>query len=333
MQGEVAPDKALLPNPDTDPPQSSHRYPTKNIILAIIFLVGLALTIYGHIALSASTKPKPIPLHPQRIVTLAPSVTETVFAVGLGPEVVGVTKFCHYPPEVNALPKVGGFSDINVEAILKLRPDLAILPVDKVENQNELKRLGISVMAMDTRTISGLMDALTDLGKSTDHVKEAQEVKDRISLAIARAAERAKGKPKPKVMFSVMHSYAGLGYISELTIAGRDGFFDHLIEICGGVNAYEGRLSFPTVSREAIFRMNPDVIIDLMRSYSEAEDSIGGWMQLKSVSAVDHNRVYMFTKESDTVPGPRAWQTIDKVSMVIQPDTSNMPPNILGDVE
>jgi iron complex transport system substrate-binding protein len=134
-------------------------------------------------------------------------------------------------------------------------------------------------------------------------------------------------------MFSVMHSYAGLGYISELTIAGRDGFFDHLIDICGGVNAYEGRLSFPTVSREAIFRMKPDVIIDLMRSYSEAQDSMDSWMQLKSVPAVDNNRVYMFTEESDTVPGPRAWKTIDKVSMVVHPDPNNKPPNILGDVE
>jgi iron complex transport system substrate-binding protein len=301
--------------------------------LGALFVAGLALAVWAHVALASAYKPRPVPVNPQRIVTLAPSITETVFAVGLGPEVVGVTRFCHYPPEVLEIQKVGGFSDVNVEAVLKLRSDLAVLPVDKVENQRELMRLGITVMTMDTRTLGGLMDSVAELGKSTGHTAQADGVLGRLEGAIAYAARRAAGKEKPKVMFSVMHSYAGLGYITELTIAGRDGFFDHLIGICGGVNAYQGRLSFPTVSREAIFRMNPDVIIDLMRSYSEAEDSIEGWLTMKSVSAVASNRVYMFTQEADTVPGPRAWKTIRKVSNVIHPDPLSPPPNILADEE
>jgi iron complex transport system substrate-binding protein len=266
------------------------------------------------------------------VITLAPSVTEIAFAVGLGPKVVGVTKFCRYPPEVEKLPRVAGFSDMNIEAIVRLRPDLVILPADKAENRRELTRLGLSVLSVDTRTLEGLIKALEDLGKATGRESEAQKVVDAINEAVSEAGRRAEGKPKPKVMFSVMHSYAGLGYISELTIAGRDGFFDHLIEICGGENAYPGKLPFPSVSREAVFRMNPDVIIDLMRSYSEAEDSMESWNTMTSVSAVQKGRVYMFTEESDTVPGPRAWKTIKKVSMVLHPDPENPPPQILGDV-
>jgi hypothetical protein len=137
---------------------------------------------------------------------------------------------------------------------------------------------------------------------------------------MAYAREKARGKPKPKVLFSVMHSYAGLGYISEITAAGNDGFFSNLIEICGGVNAYEGRLPFPSLSREAIFQLNPDVIIDLMRSEEEAPDAMKGWRELGNVSAVRSGRVYIFTEESDTVPGPRAWKTIRKVADAIQPE-------------
>jgi iron complex transport system substrate-binding protein len=247
-------------------------------------------------------------------------VTETVFAVGLGPSVTGVTSYCRYPPEVEALPKVAGFSDVNVEAILRLRPDLVILPVDKTATSAELARLGLTVMPLDTRNLEGLMEAMEELGAATGRSGEAGLALDRIRSAIAYAREKGRGKPKPKVLFSVMHSYAGLGYISEITAAGSDGFFSNLIEICGGVNAYGGRLPFPSLSREAIFQINPDVIIDLMRSEEEAPDAMRGWQELGNVSAVRNGRVYIFTDESDTVPGPRAWRTIRKVADAIQPD-------------
>ncbi|MDR2461348.1 MAG: helical backbone metal receptor [Deltaproteobacteria bacterium] len=296
----------------------------KNIILGVLFLVGLSLTIWAHRALSASAVPNPIPLHPQRIITLAPSVTETVFAVGLGPEVRGVTTFCHYPPEVENLPRVAGFSDVNIEAILRLRPDLVILPVDKVETQVELTRLGITVMPMDTRTLAGLMEAIRTLGTATGHKVQAMEVLGRLQQAIDFARKNAQGKDRPKVLFSVMHSYAGFGHISELTIAGKDGFFDHLIDICGGVNAYQGSLPFPTLSREAIININPDVIIDLLRSSEEVPDALASWKSLTNVSAIKNKRLYLFTQEADTVPGPRAYRTIRKVALAIHPDGTDL---------
>jgi iron complex transport system substrate-binding protein len=288
--------------------------------LAAAFLAGLGLAAWGHVALGNAVAPRPIPAHPQRIVTLAPSVTETVFAVGLGPEVKGVTTYCRYPPEVESLPKVAGFSDVNVEAILRLRPDLVVLPVDKTATAAELARLGLTVMPLDTRNLNGLMEAIARLGAATGKTEEAEVALARIRSAVAYATEKARGKPRPKVLFSVMHSYAGLGYISEITAAGDDGFFSHLIEMCGGVNAYQGKLPFPSLSREALFKLNPDVIIDLMRNEEEAADAMRGWQELSNVSAVRGRRVYIFTEESDTVPGPRAWKTIRKVADAIQPD-------------
>jgi iron complex transport system substrate-binding protein len=288
-------------------------------LTTVAFLAGLGLAVWGHQTLRAATAPLPIPPHPERIVTLAPSVTETAFAVGLGPMVKGVTSYCRFPPEVADIPVVAGFSDVNVEAILRIRPDLIILPVDKTATAAELRRLGLTVMPLDTRNLAGLMEAIAELGAATGRSREAEGTLDRIRSAIAYAREKARGKPAPKVLFSVMHSYAGLGYISEITAAGNDGFFSNLIEMCGGVNAYQGALPFPSLSREALFRLNPDVIIDLMQDESQAADAMRGWMELGNISAVRGRRVYIFTDESDTVPGPRAWKTIRKVADAIQP--------------
>jgi iron complex transport system substrate-binding protein len=246
-------------------------------------------------------------------------VTETAFAVGLGPAVKGVTKFCRYPPEVESIPKVAGFSDVNVEAILRLRPDLVILPVDKTATAAELSMLGLTVMPLDTRNLEGLMEAMVELGAATGRAREAGEAVSRIREAAGYAQAKARGKPRPRVLFSVMHSYAGLGYISEITAAGQDGFFSNLIEMCGGVNAYQGSLPFPSLSREAIFKINPEVIIDLLRGEEEAAEAMRGWRELANVSAVRNGRVYLFTDDSDTVPGPRAWKTIRKVADAIQP--------------
>jgi iron complex transport system substrate-binding protein len=217
------------------------------------------------------------------------------------------------------IPKVAGFSDINVEAILRLRPDLVITPVDKKETQGELERLGLTVMPMDTRSLSGLREAIRDLGYATGHRADADRILGDFDAAVAFARRNALGKPRPRVLFSVMHSYAGLGYISQLTIAGQDGFFSELLEICGGVNAYEGALPFPTLSREAIMKLNPDVIIDLMRDEAEGREAAEGWKSLSNVAAIRDGRLYIFTDEADTVPGPRAYLTIRKIAAAIHP--------------
>jgi iron complex transport system substrate-binding protein len=116
-----------------------------------------------------------------------------------------------------------------------------------------------------------------------------------------------------------MHSYVGLDYITEITIAGQDGFFNNLLEICGGENVYKGALPFPSLSREAIFTLNPDVIIDLLRSELEGELALKAWLNLTNINAVKNNRLYMFTDEADSVPGPRIYNTIRKISLAVHP--------------
>jgi iron complex transport system substrate-binding protein len=291
-----------------------------NLLLALLFLAGLPLTIAGHTTLASLTAPLPVPKDPQRIVSLAPSITETLFALGQGDKVAAVSQYCVYPPEVLALPKVAGFSDVNFEAVLRQHPDLVVLPIDKTANLRELERLGLTTMTLDTRNLNGFLKTVQELGEATGHQSQALNVTGRLNQAIEEARQKAADRPKPRLLFSVMHSYQGFGYITEITAVGQDGFFSELIKIAGGENVYQGPLSFPKLSREAILTLNPDVIVDLIQGTEQADDALTDWQGLPSVKAVKDGRVLLFTDQSDTVPGPRIHFTITKLSRALHPE-------------
>ncbi len=146
---------------------------------ALLLLTGLA----RQALVRAFTPPAP-PAAPERIVSLAPSVTESLYALGLGPKVAGVTRFCRYPPEAAAKPHVGGFGDVNLEAVLRLRPDLAVLPVDKTTIKALLEQLGIPVLLLDTRSLPGLLRAIADLGAATGQEAKAEAILGRFDEAL-----------------------------------------------------------------------------------------------------------------------------------------------------
>lgn len=288
-------------------------------ILAALFCLGLLGAAEAHRRLAEATAPPPIPADPRRIVSLAPSITETLYAIGLGDRVVGVTKYCLFPPEAREKPVVAGFSDVNYEAVLRRRPDLVVMPVDKVRNRENLERLGLSVLPLDTRSLYGLLEAIDSLGRATGRRAEAGAVIDRINGAIEEARAAAEGRPRPRVLFSIMHSYQGLGYITEINAVGRDGFFSDLLEIAGGENVYRGSLSFPRLSREAIIFLNPEVIIDVIPYTEDLEAVRRDWQSLTSVEAIRNNRLVFLTDEADTVPGPRVDGTLRKISRALHP--------------
>lgn len=295
----------------------------KNVFLALAFGLGLLLTVEGHRGLANLTRPPVAPAEPRRIVSLAPSVTETLFAIGLGDRVVGVTQYCNYPPEAKERAVVAGFSDVNLEAVLRQRPDLVALPVDKIRNQTNLERLGLTVLPLNTRSLTGLRQTIEALGRSTGRTQQAQEVVARLDQGIARAEERARGKARPRVLFSIMHSYQGLGYITEINAVGRDGFFSELIEIAGGENVYQGSLSFPRLSREAVIFLNPDIIIDVIPGVLDLEAVRSDWLSLSSVEAIKNKRLILLTDERDTVPGPRIYQTLEILSRAFHPEADS----------
>ncbi|MDR1489941.1 MAG: ABC transporter substrate-binding protein [Desulfovibrio sp.] len=286
--------------------------------VALILLFCLAA--WAHHTLESVLRVPSLPSSPNRIVSLAPSVTETLYALGIGDKIVGVTQFCAYPPEVRDKPQVAGFGEVNHEAVLRLRPDLVVLPQDKIQNKKDLESLGLPVLTLDTRSVSGLMNTMEELGKAMGHTNEARAILARINKSLTAAQTRAGEKPKQRVLFSVMHSYQGLGYITEINAVGKDGFYSELIRAAGGNNVYTGELPFPRLSREAIIFLNPEVIIDIIPASENLDAVCRDWQSLSSVSAIKNNRLYLFTDEADTVPGPRFHQTLTKLSHAFYPD-------------
>jgi len=214
----------------------------------------------------------------------------------------------------------GDTCDIHVEAVVRARPDLAVLPTDKTGNRGHLESLGIPVLTLDTRTLPGLMRDIEALGKATGRSAEAEAILERFRMALAEATARSHGKRKPRVLFSVMHAYEGLGYITQINAVGRDGFYNQLIEAAGGENVYTGSLPFPRLSREAVIFLNPDVIIDVIPTHEDLEAVRRDWETLRNVNAIRNNRLYFLTDVADTVPGPRSPGTLEKLIRAFHPE-------------
>ena len=212
----------------------------RNAVFFLALLCFLLLTVFLHRELDRAGSPQAVPGDPRRIVSLAPNATEILYALGLGPRVAGVTRFCAYPPEVASKLRVAGFSDINFEALVRLRPDLALLSGGKTADQKQLERLGIPVLTLDTSSLTGFFRSIESIGSATGRFAEAGSIIQGFQQALEAARNRARGRARPRVLFSVMRSGREPGRITEIHAVGRDGFFNELIEAAGGENAYRG---------------------------------------------------------------------------------------------
>lgn len=286
----------------------------------LLILVALVALHFARQALHERYDAPAAPANPKRIVSLAPSVTETLYALGLGPQVVGVTQFCAWPRDVASKPRVGGFSDIYLEAVVRAQADLAVLPVDKIAGKALLESLGMPVLTLDTRSLTGLLQAIEKLGAAMGRQAEAADIITSFQRELCAARQRAKGKARPRVLFSVMHAEQGLGYISQINAVGRDGFYNELIQAAGGENAYAGNLAFPRLSREAVIFLNPDVIVDVIPANENLDGVRRDWQSLANVKAIRNHRLVLLTDAADTVPGPRSAQTLSKLSRAFHPD-------------
>lgn len=263
---------------------------------------------------------------PGRIVSLSPSITETLFALGLGDRVAGVTRFCTYPPEARAKPKVGGFFDTNYEALVTLKPDLVILLPSHEQARAYLSGLGIETLTVQNEPVEAILRTVTVIGDACGAARAADSLVTAIRSRMRAAAEKTAGLARPRVLVSVGRN-AGTGTPGPVYVAGPGTFYDELIGLAGGVNAYRGAaIAYPELSSEGITRLDPDIIIDLIpdlaqRGVSE-QAARGDWSALRDVRAVKSGRVYILTADYTTVPGPRFIRTLEDMARLIHPEMS-----------
>lgn len=271
---------------------------------------------------------------PSRIVSLAPSITEMLFELGLGDRVAGVTRYCDYPPEAAGKPVVGGYFDVNYEALLSLSPDLVILLEEHTDAVSRLSELGVPALTVNHSRVGGILDSITLIAASSGVPERGEELRRSLEARIETVTEGAKSSAEPPPagttsppcqdpprVLVVVGRLMDDGPGGEMFVSGRDGYYDDLIRLAGGVNAYtEETLKFPAISDEGLVRLDPDIIIEMIPG------TMGGpgrnvlmehWRRKGAVSAVRGERVHIIGADYAVVPGPRFVLLLEEMAGII----------------
>ena len=298
------------------------------LIVACIVLVGavFSFTWSGFSSGSDSSAPQ-ISVIPRRVISLAPSVTELIYALGVDSLLVADTRYCKYPSAADTLPEVGGFLDPNLEMIVSLNPDLVILLKEHDELQNKLKKLHIPILTVDHQTIDGILESYTQLGVRLGADAKADSLAKRQRQHIARIMKLTAGLNHPRTLVSIGHSDKP-GVIRSVYAAGNEGFYSELVRLAGGVNVVkEDNVRYPILGPESIRALKPDIILDLFpgaESGSQVDSRFvqNQWRSLSDIPAVRNNRVIVLDGGFFVIPGPRFIKILDEFVMALHPEVN-----------
>tara|TARA_B100000959_G_scaffold123970_1_gene130211 strand:- start:112422 stop:113357 length:936 start_codon:yes stop_codon:yes gene_type:complete len=299
-------------------------------VLALVIIFSFAFAYWGK-SLTTNSSSSAIelanapnkPPNCKRIISLAPSITETLFALDLGSNLVGVTTYCDYPPKAKEINKVGGYFYPNNEAILTLKPSITMILSVHTAFKLRANELGISTLMLDNQSVSEILNSMELIGNTCEVAKKAKELVSKLQARIDKIKLKVAGLPKPRILISVGRNM-GSGSLTDIYIAGKDGFFNEMISLSGGVNAFGGSTSkYPIASEEGILKINPDVIIDIVPDLAELSitevDVLKQWSALKHLKAVKEGRVHIFGDNFAAKPGPRFILILEKLAKAFHP--------------
>ena len=254
---------------------------------------------------------------PERIISLAPSNTEILFALGLGDKVVGVTDWCDYPPEALDKEKVGAYDTPDTEKIVSLTPDLILVAHGTtMEVIDNLVGLELTVFGIETTNLDDLLSDIRKIGEITDKEVEAaaltSEMESRIQAVTSQTEEL---EEKPKVFYIVWHD--------PLWTAGAETFIHELIEKGGGVNICGNLTGYPMISIEEVVAYNPEVIVT--SSWLGVNEWAMNETTLNVTYARQNDRVYMCDDNLVQRPGPRLVEGLEWFAHFIHPEIFEEP--------
>jgi iron complex transport system substrate-binding protein len=254
---------------------------------------------------------------PARIVSTFPSITETVFALGAGDRLVGVSDYCRYPEAALALPKVGGYLKPNLEKIALLRPDLVLIRDTAATAATGLSALGIRYVQIKIGSLADVYSMIRDVGAAIGASANAQELNAKIRSRLDAMRTETASKPRPTVLIVVGHT---LGLLTNLVAAGPSTYLSELLEIAGGRNTMPpSAIAYPRISLETIVRLNPDVILDLSTmgesASAEAHEARlrDPWLSRHELNAVRSGRVFELSSDPLATPGPRVVESVELI--------------------
>jgi iron complex transport system substrate-binding protein len=258
---------------------------------------------------------------PRRIISLVPNVTEILFAIGAGPQVVAVSTYDVEPPEVRSLPTVGALIDPDTERIIALRPDLVVTYGSQAELQTQLTAVSIPFFDYRHGGLDHILVTMRALGARTGHVEQAEKVARALQASIDAVKARVAGKPRPRTLLVFGREPGSLRNI--YASAGR-GFLHDMLEVAGGDDILNDiQRESAQISTEMILARRPDVIIELNAANrlndADLKAVLDPWSTLASVPAVRNKRVIVLMGPGLTVPGPRVAAGIEKMAQALHP--------------
>ena len=278
------------------------------------FFLGTLIFVFG-LASSGNTASESIP---RRIVSLAPSVTETVFALGFGNRLVGVTSHCDYPAEAKRLPKIGDFMSPSLEVIAAKQPDLVIGVTGATDpaRAREIERLGIKITLVSVSSVSEILSSFKHIAALLGDPDAGATLVEKITAQFDKVKKRVAPAPRRSTLLAV-----GL---RPLVAVGGKNFLDELITLAGGENI-AGNASQPWLNLpdEYVVAKAPQVIIQAGMG-SDASRPTRQWSDLKSIPAVKERRVYTYNSDKILRPGPRIGEGLEEIARLIHPECFNV---------
>lgn len=294
----------------------------KQWLLSIIVFACLAIFVtisYNHNQDKVSeTSPNNPPGNPVRIVSLAPNLTEILFALGLGDKIAAICDDSDYPPQANKLKKIGSFFKPSTEAVISCEPDLVItlwFPEQKAVAET-LLRLGYNVITVELQEIGQLTPAIEKISRAAGAEAAGEKLNKKINTQLEQISRKYCTIKKPKVLW-VLQS-------EPLRVAGTRTFISELIKLAGGQNSVGPTLQqYPQLGTETLLTCNAEVIIHSAMSKSnltkEQKAAEHFWAKFPDLPAVKNNRIFVINADTILRLGPRLPQGIEKVAELLHP--------------
>ncbi len=263
-----------------------------------------------------------------RIVSLVPSLTETLFVLGLGDRLVGITDFCEHLPAARTIPSIGTCLEPSVEAIAAKHPDLVLCGPDQQSVARRLAGLGIETVQIRQIALEDIPQAIRRIGDICRVQDAAASAAARFQARLEAVVEAVGGRPRPRVLLAVGRDVSG-GRIEQAYVAAPGAYHDELLRLAGAENAWRGKAltAYPVVTQEGLMSLDPDVVVDLVPDPDRQPGGIDGlkaaWAAVPGMTAVASGQVALLTEPHLSIPGPdSAAEAAERLARLIHPEAA-----------
>jgi iron complex transport system substrate-binding protein len=291
----------------------------KSLLLALVISLLFNISVEGEERLLTDEigRKVKIPHSAKRIISLAPSITEILFALGLNEEIVGVTSFCDYPETASTKPRIGGFINPSIEKIVSSKPDLiiAIRDGNRWETIHRLNELGFPVYVVDPRNFDGVMRTIRNIGEIVEKRDASVRIIQNMVTRKENILNLTQSLSKPRVFFQV-------GDVPIITV-GRGTLANDLIRLAGGENISEDEpVNYPLYSIETVMLKAPEVIIiSSMESKRDCMSLIKKWQDWKNIPAIKRKSIYVIDSNLVDRPTPRIIEGLEAMVKMIHTES------------